>query len=159
MDPMNDVAPGATPIEIRVPSADGIARAHEVASRWLPAFLAGRRADDELYLDADGTSQVVTWHNTTERESVVQRTPSRTRANDAGSALRVEEVKVEVFDGGWVFQGVTVGTNEHGAPVRIPVCLVARLQDGLIARFEEYADSRAFETLFTRPEVAARPAE
>ncbi|MFC6154763.1 hypothetical protein [Nocardioides yefusunii] len=148
-----------SPVEIHLPSADGVARAHEVAAQWLPAFLEGRRAADELYLDADGTSQVVTWHNTTESESVVQRTPSRTRANDAGSALRVEDVKVEVFDGGWVFQAVTVGTNEHGGAVRIPVCLVARLQDGKIARFEEYADSRAFETLFTRPEVAGKPAD
>lgn len=145
--------------EIRLPSSDGVAQAYAVVQQWLPAFLEGRRAADELYLDMDGTSQVVTWHNTTEKESVIQRTPSRTRANEAGSQLRVEDVKVEVFDGGWVFQGTTVGTNDAGGAVRIPVCLVARLVEGKIARFEEYADSRAFETLFTAPDVAARPAD
>jgi ketosteroid isomerase-like protein len=143
--------------EIAFPTADGIAQAHAVAQRWLPAFLEGRRADDELYLDVDGVSEVVTWHNTTEKESVIQRTPSRTRANDAGARLEVVEVKVTVFDGGWVFQGITVGTNDAGGAVRIPVCLVARLVDGRIARFEEYADSRAFETLFSAPGPAAQP--
>ena len=138
---------------VELPSAEGIAEAHALAQRWLPAFLEGRRADDDVY--AEG---VVTWHNTTEQESVIQAKPSRTRANDSGSDLRVVDVRLQVFDGGWVFQGTTVGTNEHGGAVRIPVCLVARVRDGKIARFEEYADSRAFETLFTQPQVAARPA-
>jgi hypothetical protein len=31
---------------IEVPSADGIAEAYALAQRWLPAFLAGRRADE-----------------------------------------------------------------------------------------------------------------
>lgn len=145
--------------EIRLPSSDGVAQAHAVLQRWLPAFLEGRRADDELYLDADGTSQVVTWHNTTEQESAIQAKPSRTRANEAGSQLRVVDARIQVFDGGWVFQGTTVGTNDAGGAVRIPVCLVARVNDGKIVRFEEYADSRAFETLFAKPEVAAQPSD
>ncbi|MGN0063578.1 MAG: hypothetical protein ACI379_04995 [Nocardioides sp.] len=33
-------------------------QALEVARRWLPAFLEGRRADEELYAD-----EVTTWHN------------------------------------------------------------------------------------------------
>ena len=145
--------PETTPPTISLPRPEGIAEAHALAQRWLPAFLEGRRADDDVY--AEG---VVTWHNTTEKESVIQEKPSRTRANDAGSALRVVDARVEVFDGGWVFQGTTVGTNEHGGAVRIPVCLVARVEGGRIARFEEYADSRAFETLFAAPEVAGQPA-
>lgn len=135
-------------VVIEEPSADGVARALEVARRWLPAFLEGRRADDELY--ADGAT---TWHNIGEREREVeiQRTPSRTCANDAGSDLRVVEARVKVFDGGWVFQGTTVGTNPAGEPVRIPVCLVVELRDGRIARFEEYADSRVVEALLAQP--------
>ncbi len=128
---------------ISTPSPAGLEQALDVARRWLPAFLAGRRADDELY--ADG---VVTWHNIGERESVVQRTPSRTRQVESGADLHVTDARVRVFDGGWVFQGTTVGTNAAGEPVRIPLCLVATLEDGRIARFEEYADSRAAERLF-----------
>lgn len=117
-----------------------------MARRWLPDFLAGHRADEELY-----AHEVTTWHNIGERESVVQRTPSRSRENAAGADLRVVDVRVSVFDGGWVFQGTTVGTDAAGEAVRIPTCLVARLEDGRIARFEEYADSRAVEGLFGTP--------
>jgi ketosteroid isomerase-like protein len=127
---------------ICTPTLEGLARAEEVLRRWLPAFLAGERADEELYADV-----VTTWHNIGEREVEVQRTPSRTRARGAGAELRVTDVRVQVFDGGWVLQSVTVGTAPDGTAVRIPSCLVARLVDGRIARFEEYADSRATEAL------------
>ncbi|GAA4368344.1 hypothetical protein [Nocardioides caricicola] len=120
-----------------------IEEARAVAERWLPAFLEGRRADDELY--AEG---VTTWHNIGEREAEVQRTPSRTRQVEAGADLRVEDVRMHVFDGGWVLQATTVGTNAAGALVRVPTCLVVTLRDGRIARFEEYADSRAADALF-----------
>ena len=124
-------------------SAAGIEQAHALAERWLPAFLAGRRADDDVY--AEG---VTTWHNIGEREAEIQRTPSRTRSNQAGADVRVEDVRLKVFDGGWVFQATTVGTNAGGSSVRVPICLVVTLRDGKIARFEEYADSRAAEALF-----------
>ena len=117
--------------------------ARAVAERWLPAFLEGRRAEDDVY--ADG---VTTWHNIGEREAEVQRTPSRTRQVRSGADLRVEDVRLQVFDGGWVLQATTVGTNAGGEPVRVPTCLVVTLRDGKIARFEEYADSRAAEKLF-----------
>lgn len=113
-----------------------------LAERWLPAFLEGRRADDDVY--AEG---VTTWHNIGEREVAVQRTPSRTRTNQAGADLHVEDVRLRVFDGGWVLQSTTTGTNAAGDEVRIPSCLVVTLRDGRISRFEEYADSRAAETL------------
>ena len=128
---------------IEVPSADGIAEAYALAQRWLPAFLAGRRADDDVYAE-----DVATWHNTSETVSKIQRTPSRTRANAAGADLRVENPRIKVFDGGWVFQATTVGVTADGDPVRIPNCLVVSVENGRIARFEEYADSRAVEVLF-----------
>ena len=127
---------------IETPSPAGVAEAAALARRWLPAFLEGRRADDELY--AEGVS---TWHNIGEREVPVQRTPSRTRETRRGADLRVEDARVRVFDGGWVLQATTVGTSAAGAAVRVPVCLVVTLREGRIARFEEYADSRAAEAL------------
>lgn len=128
---------------IEVPTPGGVERTAELARRWLAAFLAGRRADDDVY--APGAS---TWHNVGEHEAEIERTPSRTRQVQAGADLRVEDVRVNVFDGGWVVQSVTVGTNAHGEPVRIPSCLVVTVHEGRIARFEEYADSRAVERLF-----------
>lgn len=128
---------------IEVPSADGIAEAYALVQRWLPAFLAGRRADDDVYAE-----DVATWHNTSETVSKIQQTPSRTRANAAGADLRVENPRIKVFDGGWVVQATTVGTTADGDPVRIPTCLVVIVENGRIARFEEYADSRAVEVLF-----------
>lgn len=128
---------------IEVPSADGIAEAYALAQRWLPAFLAGRRADDDVYAE-----DVATWHNTSETVSKIQQTPSRTRANAAGADLRLENPRIKVFDGGWVFQATTVGATADGDPIRIPSCLVVTVENGRIARFEEYADSRAVEVLF-----------
>jgi len=128
---------------IETPSPAGLEQATALARRWLPAFVAGRRADDDVY--AEGVS---TWHNIGEHETEIQRTPSRTRQVRAGADLRIEEVRLRVFDGGWVVQATTVGTTAAGAPVRVPTCLVVTLRDGRIARFEEYADSRAAEVLF-----------
>ena len=131
---------------IETPSTAGVEQAAVLARRWLPAFLAGQRADDDVY--ADGVS---TWHNIGEREAEIQRTPSRTRQVQAGADLRIEDVRLRVFDGGWVVQATTVGTTAAGVPVRVPTCLVVTLRDGRIARFEEYADSRAAEALFAGP--------
>jgi ketosteroid isomerase-like protein len=132
-----------TELQIETPSTAGVEQALAVARRWLPAFLEGRRADDDVY--AEGAS---TWHNIGEWEAEIERTPSRTRTEQAGARLRVEDVRLRVFDGGWVLQSTTVGTTAAGTPVRVPSCLVVTLRDGRIARFEEYADSRAVEGLF-----------
>jgi ketosteroid isomerase-like protein len=128
---------------IETPTSAGVEQALAVARRWLPAFVAGRRADDDVY--AEGVS---TWHNIGEWEAEIQRTPSRTRQVEAGADVRIEDVRLRVFDGGWVVQATAVGTNADGEAVRIPSCQVVTLRDGRIARFEEYADSRAAEKLF-----------
>jgi len=128
-------------VDFPIPTTSGSAEALAVLRRWLPAFLEGRRADEDLYAD-----RVTTWHNIGEREVEVQRTPSRTRIESGGAQLRIEGVRVRVFDGGWVLQSTTAGTSAGGEPVRIPSCLVASVEKGRITRFEEYADSAA-----TRP--------
>jgi ketosteroid isomerase-like protein len=132
-----------TGLVVVAPTPAGVEQALAVAQRWLPAFLEGRRAADDVY--AEG---VTTWHNIGERESEIQRTPSRTRTNESGADLHVHDVRLRVFDGGWVLQSTTRGTNAAGDEVRIPSCLVVTLRAGKIARFEEYADSRAAEKLF-----------
>ncbi|WP_235735596.1 nuclear transport factor 2 family protein [Nocardioides alcanivorans] len=64
---------------------------------------------------------------------------------------------MKVFDGGWVLQSTTVGTSAAGDPVRIPSCLVVTVRDGRIARFEEYADSAAAQTLLGVTGVSPPP--
>ena len=130
-------------VSIQTPDPEGVAQALAVARRWLPAFVAGRRADEDVY--AEGVS---TWHNVGEWEAEIKKTPSRTRQVQAGADVRIEDVRLRVFDGGWVIQATTAGTNAAGEAVRVPTCLVVTLRDGRIARFEEYADSRAAEKLF-----------
>jgi len=44
--------------------------------------------------------------------------------------------------------------NARGTPVEIPVCIVARLRDGRIARIDEYLDPAAAAPLFEAPAPA-----
>ncbi|WP_300680284.1 hypothetical protein [Nocardioides sp.] len=132
---------------VTAPDPDSLAATVALAQRWLPAFLEGRRADDDVY-----AAVVTTWHNIGEREVEIQRTPSRTRHNDSGADLRVVDPRLRVFDGGWVFQGTTVGTSAAGVAVRVPVCLVVTVEQGRIVRFEEYADSAATRDLAGLPQ-------
>ena len=125
------------------PSAQGVRMAWEVAREWLPAFVAGRRADERVY-----APDVSTWHNVGEWEAPIRTTPSRRRRIEAGADLSVQDVKCRIFDGGFVVQAVTVGTSGDGQAVRVPTCLVVTVVDGRITRFEEYADSAAAAALF-----------
>ncbi|MBM9459896.1 hypothetical protein JK386_08255 [Nocardioides sp. zg-536] len=135
-------APSASPAPIAVPDPEVLAANAALAQRWLPAFLAGERADEDVYAE-----QVTTWHNIGERTVEVQRTPSRTRLSDGGADLRTVDVRLRVDADGWVLQATTVGTSAAGEAVRIPVCLVVTVREGRIARFEEYADSAAVRPL------------
>jgi len=125
------------------PTSEGVQAAYEVARQWLPAFVAGKRAEEHLY--APGVS---TWHNIGEWEAPIHTTPSRTRRVNAGAVLGIDEVKCTVFDGGFVLQAVTIGTSADGRPVRVPTVLIVTVTNGQIARFEEYADSAASKALF-----------
>lgn len=129
--------------EIETPDPAGIAAALDVARRWLPHFAAGRRAPEDCYQPG-----VSTWHNVGEWEAEIKKTPSRTRRIEAGADIHLESLKLQVFDGGFVVQGVTAGVSAEGVPVRVPTCLVVTVVDGKIARFEEYADSAQARALF-----------
>lgn len=114
-------------------------RVHNALAQWLPAFLDGERGPREVYAD-----HPVTWHAATDTETPIDPeddNPSFARLREVVPDVHHEDTKVEVFDGGWVVQTVTVGTID-GERVRVPACLVVRLDDaGRIARFEEYADT------------------
>ena len=92
---------------------------------------------------------VAVWHNVT----------AKIQTQDENLALlgslvpkvsewRYEEVRRRCFDGGFVQQHVLRGRNAKGESVAVPVCLVAEVRDGKVARIDEYLDSRAAGPLF-----------
>ena len=58
-----------------------------------------------------------------------------------------EDIHVTTTEHGFVVQLVTVGTTTGGEALRVAVCLVATVNDGLITRVDEYADSEAAKPL------------
>ena len=58
-----------------------------------------------------------------------------------------EDVCVTGTEQGFVAQLVSVGTTTGGEAMRVAVCLVATVTDGLITRVDEYADSEAAKPL------------
>ncbi len=109
----------------------------DVARRWVPAFLAGRRAPADVYAE-----HVVTWHAATGTETVVDGAPSQERLRALVPDLAHEDVRVDVHATGFVVRATVVGTV-HGAVVRVPTALFVTVGEGRITRFEEYADSRS----------------
>lgn len=110
----------------------------EVAERWLPAFLAGQRADAELY-----AAEVVVWHNVGDRAEPLAAPPSHARAKAVLPDLHHEDVRLRVGDDHFVLQLTAVATGPDGSPVRVPSCLVVSVESGQITRFDEYVDSSA----------------
>lgn len=131
-----------------------LAATEAVVAVWLPAFLAGARAPLEHWAAAP-----VTWDAASGMTMAIDPTredASWARLVAAVPDARREDVRVEVFAGGWVLQATTVGTVD-GVEARLAVCLVARLDDeGRLARFEQYADAAAaapFLAALARPNV------
>jgi ketosteroid isomerase-like protein len=114
----------------------------EVAERWLPDFLAGRRAAAELY-----APDVTVWHNIGDRSERLAAPPSHARAKAVLPDLHHEDVRLRVGDDHFVLQVVAVATGPEGEPVRVPSCLVVSVEKGRITRFDEYADSAAAAAL------------
>jgi uncharacterized protein len=54
---------------------------------------------------------------------------------------RYEITSRHAFPGGYVQQHILNGTLRDGTPFRMPACLVVTVDDGRIARLEEYLDS------------------
>lgn len=59
----------------------------------------------------------------------------------------VEDVQITSTERGFVVQLVTVGKTTAGDALRVAVCLVATINDGLVTSVDEYADSEAAKPL------------
>jgi len=114
----------------------------EIAQRWLPAFLAGVRADAELY-----AADVTVWHNIGERSERLTAPPSHARAKAVMPDLHQEGVRLRIGTDHFVLQLTAVATAPDGSAVRVPSCLVVTVENGQITRFDEYADSGAAAAL------------
>jgi ketosteroid isomerase-like protein len=65
-------------------------------------------------------------------------------------ALAFEDVRTLPTSSGFVVQATTVMRTVGGADLRVPVCLVATTDDGVIVRVDEYADSAPATPLLER---------
>jgi ketosteroid isomerase-like protein len=103
--------------------------------------------------DVDGvaalyTDDVVIWHNF---DGISQPRDANLvvlawMANNVDN-LRYEEVQRHAIDGGFVQQHVLRGTTKKGAELEVPSCLIVRVDDGRIARIDEYLDTAHLEPL------------
>ncbi|HET6794519.1 MAG TPA: nuclear transport factor 2 family protein [Acidimicrobiales bacterium] len=57
------------------------------------------------------------------------------------SDIRYEEIRRQVFPGGFVQQHVLRGRAPSGAALEVPACMVVAVEDGRIVRIDEYFDS------------------
>jgi ketosteroid isomerase-like protein len=48
------------------------------------------------------------------------------------------DIRIDVFEGGFVQQHILTANFADGTPIRMPICVVGRVKDGRITRIEEY---------------------
>lgn len=82
------------------------------------------------------------WHNTDQH---VQ-TPAENAATLKGFVARISNRvyanrRLAVFAGGFVHQHELHGIRADGVAVRLPACIVCRVENGKITRLDEYFDS------------------
>jgi ketosteroid isomerase-like protein len=95
-------------------------------------------------LDLEGLRElfspdVVFWSNLGQTETGLgARMTFMALEKEVFAELRIENVRIEVFDGGFIQQCTFAGVVEGGAEVSIPTCLVVRANDSRVVQFEEY---------------------
>jgi ketosteroid isomerase-like protein len=121
--------------------------ASDDATRELAAELLKRTQDLDLEgMQALFSPDVVFWSNVGQLETgLAERMMFMALEKEVFAELRIEDVNVEVFDGGYVQQCTFAGTVRGGGDVSIPTCLVVRVHDGRVVRFEEYVSTDQIE--------------
>ena len=95
-------------------------------------------------LAPDATRWVNVGNSTRTRAEVLEITRVE-RSLVVSSAVEVRQVSDTQY--GFVLQVVVAGTTRGGAAFRIPLCLVARVCDGRITHYDEYADEASLAPL------------
>lgn len=109
-----------------------------LAARYVETMVATMKPDLDLFTD-----DAVHWHNFDEVELPLQGADPEQApvARAAVPDLAGREVRIHSWDDGFAVQYVFGGTANDGTVIRIPVCSVATVRDGLISRIEDYADT------------------
>ena len=115
-----------------------------IADRLSAAFTAG---------DADTLRELlhpeaVIWHN----YDRVNQSVDEVVATVAGTAhalrnLRYEDVRRLKIEDGYVQQHVLRGQTQDGLEICAEVCVIARIENSRVTRYEEYMDSAALAVL------------
>ncbi len=115
--------------------------------------LAGRFVDAIMHVDIDGLRACLAadarfWVNIGPSEYTIEQRLAVLELEREHLAEHVaEDIRVTSTENGFVAQLVSVGTTTSGEAMRVAVCLVATVTDGLITRVDEYADSEAAKPL------------
>lgn len=92
--------------------------------------------------------RAVIWHNYDRLEmSVDEIVASIVGAGAVLHGVRYEDVRRYAIDGGYVQQHVLRAETADRRELIADVCVVARLEDGVIVRYDEYMDSAALAVL------------
>ena len=106
------------------------------------ALLAATRALDLDGMRALFAPDVLFWSNVGQVESGLdQRMAFMALEKQVFDTLAIEDVHIDVFEGGFVQQCVFAGTVTGGPSVRVPTCLVVRVAEGQVTRFDEYVST------------------
>ena len=115
----------------------------EVARRMIECVTRGDvEGIERLYHD-----DIRVWRNVDERELVKRQAVKVVKILSSLSDLEYREVRIEASDSGFVQQHVLCCTGPKGDAVRVPSCIIARLDGEQIVRIDEYADSSAMAPL------------
>jgi ketosteroid isomerase-like protein len=121
----------------------------EAIDRLADEFFAAIERGDLEAVAGYYADDVVVWHNVTRRDQTREENLRLLRHLSGRIAdWRYEEVRRDCFPGGFVQRHLLRGTNAAGEEVELPVCLVAGVRGGRIARIEEYLDGEAARPLF-----------
>ena len=117
-----------------------------------PAAVAQRLIECVTQGDVDGIERLYhddirVWRNVDERELVKRQAVKVVKILSQLSGLAYRDVRIEASEGGFVQQHVLCCTGPKGEDVRVPSCLIARVEGDQILRIDEYADSAAMAPL------------
>jgi ketosteroid isomerase-like protein len=97
---------------------------------------------DRLYAD-----DICVWRNVDQRELVKKQALKVVGILSELKDIEYRDLRIEPTEHGYVQQHVLSCTSSKGEEVLMPSCIVARVENGRIARIDEYADSAAMAPL------------
>jgi ketosteroid isomerase-like protein len=120
---------------------DGEDSVRSVAKRHTEAMAARDFAAMERIYAPDA----IIWHNTDRHTvSVADHLASYARNTAAIARIEYGDIRLSVFEGGFLQQHVISARLHDGRSFEIACCVVARVRGDRILQLEEYLDSAAF---------------